>query len=230
MPSRGFTRGLRATLPQIGHEVIHRGGLVPHALADREAPTTPGEPLPEAISEGELRHIAPHRPGRPDPQRHTYRATQTGGLVLEPRATIVEERRDPDPHEAPQVLRDQQPVLEREPDPACAGELVDSKDAWPVLRVPQIELRARLGPTQLSALDVENQRLLRDVLARDGQAGRNPPRIGTPGREDAVRRRLQHCETTPPGRRDLGTQLRPDARLAGRIAPRARRRPHTDRK
>src|SRR6266702_911030 len=63
MPSRGFTRELRrATLPQIGHEVVHRGGLVPHALTDREAPTAPGEPLPEAISEGELRHIAPHRP------------------------------------------------------------------------------------------------------------------------------------------------------------------------
>src|SRR2546425_12804014 len=107
MPSRGFTRGLRgATLPQIGHEVMHRGGLVPHTLTDREAPAAAGDPLPEAISEGELRHIAPHRPGRPDPQRHTHRATQTGGLVLEPRTTIVEERCDPDPHEAPQVLRD----------------------------------------------------------------------------------------------------------------------------
>src|SRR6266700_7522735 len=189
MPSRGFTRGLRrATLPQIGHEVVHRGGLVPHALTDREASTAPGEPLPEAISEGELRHIAPPRPGRPDPQRHTHRATQTGGLVLEPRATIVEERRDPNSHEAPYVLRDQQPVLEREPDPACAGELVDSEDAWPVLRVPQIELGARLRPAQLSALDVENQRLLLEILAGDGQAGRNQPRIGTPGSEDAVRR------------------------------------------
>src|SRR5258708_25872816 len=117
MPSRGITRGLRATLPQIGHEVMHRGGLVPHALADREPPTTPGEPLPEAISEGELRHIAPHRPGRPDPQRHTYRATQTGGLVLEPRATIVEERRAPYPHEAPPAPPTQQPRPAREPYP-----------------------------------------------------------------------------------------------------------------
>src|SRR5258708_16498215 len=149
MPSRGITRGVRATLPQTGHEVSHRGGRVPHALADREAPTTPGDPLPEAISEGELRHIAPHRPGRPDPQRHTYRATQTGGLVLEPRATIVEERRDPDPHEAPQVLRAQQPVLERQPNPPCARELPAPKDARPVLPLPQIELLARLGPTQL---------------------------------------------------------------------------------
>src|SRR5882762_2168561 len=198
---------------------MDRGGLVPHAPADCEPPTTPGEPLAEAISEGELRHIAPDRSGRPDPQRHTHRATQTGGLALEPRATIVEERGDPDPHQAPQVLREQQPVLEREPDPACAGELVDSEDARPVLRVPQIELGARLGPAQLSALDVENQRVLPEILARDRQPRPHAPRVGPPSSEDSVRRRLQHRETTPPGRRDLGTQLRPDARLAGRIPP-----------
>src|SRR6267378_1267067 len=123
-------------------EMLQRGGAgggrsVTNALTDREAPAAAGEPLSEAVADGELRHVAAHGAGRPDPQRHAHRATETGRLVRVPRSAIVEEWRYPDPHEAPQILRDEQPILEREPYSARAGELVDAEDARAVLRGPQ---------------------------------------------------------------------------------------------
>src|SRR2546430_4068046 len=75
---------------------MHRGGLVPHALTDREAPAAAGDPLSEAVSDGELPHISAHGAGRPEPQRHAHRAAQTGRLVRVPGPAIVEEGRHPD--------------------------------------------------------------------------------------------------------------------------------------
>src|SRR6267143_2019016 len=152
-------------------EMLQRGGggggrSVTNALTDREAPAAAGEPLSEAVADGELRHVAAHGAGRPDPQRHARRAAQTCPLVLVPRAAVVEEWRDANSHEAPRVVGDDQPILEREPHPARAGELVDAEDARPVLRVPQIKLAAGLRETQLGTLDVENKRLVAEILAR----------------------------------------------------------------
>src|SRR6266849_4442915 len=179
-------------LTPIGLEMLQQGS-VPHALADREAPAA-GDPLPEAVSDGELPHIAAHGAGRPDPQRQAHGAAQTGRLVRVPGPAIVEEGRLPEPHEAPQVVRDEHPVLEREPYHVCAGERMDAEDARAVLRDPQVELAAGLGAAELRSFDVENQGLPREILARDGECTRHPPRVRSPRGEDAVRRRSQHRE------------------------------------
>src|SRR5256885_12146380 len=112
---------------------MHRGGLVPHALTDREAPATAGDPLPEAVSDGELPHISAHGAGRPDPQRHAHRAAQTGRLVRGPGPAIIEEWRHPDAPEAPQAVGDEHAIFEREPCHVCARELMDAEDARTVL-------------------------------------------------------------------------------------------------
>src|SRR6267378_7627912 len=142
-------------------EMLQRGGAgggrsVTNALTDREAPAAAGEPLSEAVPDGELRHVAAHGAGRPDPQRHTRRAAQTGRLVRVPRSAIVEEGRHADAHETPHIVRDEQAILEREPHPARTRELVDAEDARPVLRVPQIELAAGLRAAQLGTFDVKD--------------------------------------------------------------------------
>src|SRR5947208_17120194 len=103
---------------------MHRGGLVPHALTDREAPAAAGDPLPEAVSDGELPHISAHGAGRPDPQRHAHRAAQTGRLVRVPGPAIIEEARNPDAHDAPQVAGEGHAISEREPGHARARELM----------------------------------------------------------------------------------------------------------
>src|SRR5947199_8143621 len=168
---------------------MHRGGLVPHALTDREAPAAAGDPLPDALPYGELPHIAAHGAGRPNPQRHAHRAAQTGRLVRVPSPAIVEEGRHPDAHEAPQVVGDEHAILEREPYHVCARELMDAEDARAVLGDPQVDLPAGLAAAELGTFDVENQGLPREILARDGERTRHPTRVPSPRGEDAVRPR-----------------------------------------
>src|SRR5437879_5859084 len=128
---------------------MHRGGLVPHALTDREAPAAAGDPLPEAVSDGELPHISAHGAGRPDPQRHAHRAAQTGRLVRVPGPAIIEEGRHPDPHEAPRVFG--------------IHEFTGTHMAW---------LAARLGAAESRTFDVEDQGLPREILACHGERAR----------------------------------------------------------
>src|SRR4029077_2755420 len=107
----------------------------------------------------------------------------------------------------------------REPRHVRARELMDAEDARAVLRDPQVELATGLGSAELRTFQVENQRLTREILARDGECTRHPPRVRSPRGEDAVRRRSQHRETTPPRGGQLPPQLGGDASLAGRTSP-----------
>src|SRR2546422_8227698 len=75
---------------------------------------------------------------------------------------------------------------------------MDAEDARAVLGDPQVELAAGLGAAELRTLDVENQGLPREILARDGERTRHSTRVRSPRGEDAVRRRSQHREPTPP--------------------------------
>src|SRR5207247_11432461 len=149
------------------------------------APTGPGNPHPEAGSDGNPPHTAAPGAGRPDPRRPAPRAPQPGRLVRVPAPAIVEEGRHPDAHEAPQVVGDEHAILEREPYHVCARELMDAEDARAVLGDPQVELAAGLGAAELRTFDVENQGLPREILARDGERTRHSTRVWSPRSADA---------------------------------------------
>src|SRR5437879_662049 len=159
-------------------------GLVADPLADCEAPAARGgKPLSEAVPDGELRDVAPHRPGRSDAQRHAHVTAQPRPLVRIPRAAVIEERGHAHTEQAPNFIGDEHAILERQPRHVRAGELVDAEDPWPVLGDPEVELVTGLGAAQLGALDVQNQRLIAKVLARHGHGRRHTPRVGDSGRE-----------------------------------------------
>src|SRR5438093_13355897 len=63
---------------------------VSHTLADREPPATARETLPEAIADGELRHVAADGARRADAQRHAEVPSQPRRLVHVPGTTVVE--------------------------------------------------------------------------------------------------------------------------------------------
>src|SRR3989449_11090627 len=62
---------------------------VSHTLADREPPATARETLPEAIADGELRHVAPDGARRADAQRHAEVPSQPRRLVHVPGTPLV---------------------------------------------------------------------------------------------------------------------------------------------
>src|SRR5438093_12710848 len=71
---------------------------VSHTLADREPPATARETLPEAIADGELRHVAADGARRADAQRHAEVPSQPRRLVRGPGPTVVEEPHDHHSH------------------------------------------------------------------------------------------------------------------------------------
>ena len=68
--------------------------------------------LPEPITKREFRRFATHRARGAESQRHTGVASLPRRLVRVPRASIVEERRQPEGHEAKNVVHHEDPVLE----------------------------------------------------------------------------------------------------------------------
>src|SRR5207244_10751993 len=129
---------------------------------------------------------------------------------------------------APAAVAARPAVLRRE---RCCGwprNLVDAEAGRAVRGAPQVDLAAGLGAAELRTLAVENQGLPSEILARDGERTRHSTRVRSPRGEDAVRRRSQHREPTPPRGGQLRTQLRADPRLTGRISPRTGCRPHAD--
>src|SRR2546429_9189129 len=128
---------------------------------------------------------------------------RSGRLALVPAAAIVEKGRHADAHEAPQLVCNEQSVLEREPRHVRPGELVDAEHARPVLRIPQVELVAGLRAAQLGTLDVQDQGLIAKILAPDCEGARYAPRIGHPRGEDRAGRPVQHGKAAGPGCRKL---------------------------
>src|SRR3989442_12453528 len=74
---------------------------VSHTLADREPPATARETLPEAIADGELRHVAADGARRAEAQRHAEVASQPRRLCLVPGPTPAEDRRATHAHHPP---------------------------------------------------------------------------------------------------------------------------------
>src|SRR5689334_8861090 len=107
--------------------------LIPQALPDREAPAAPREGhavLPEAIPDRDFRHVAPDRARGTDPERQTHVTPQPGRLAVRvPGPAVIDERREPDAHQAPRLVRHEHAVLEREPHHPGAVELVDAPHA-----------------------------------------------------------------------------------------------------
>src|SRR5207245_10385623 len=71
------------------------------ALAHRDRPVAAGEPLAEAVSQGELAHVTVDGARRPQAQRQSHVAAEPDGIGGVPRAAVIEERGDPDADQAP---------------------------------------------------------------------------------------------------------------------------------
>src|SRR2546428_8944910 len=83
---------------------------VSHTLADREPPATARETLPEAIADGELRHVAADGPPRPDAQRHPEVPSHPPRPVHPPATTAVHTPRQPPPPQPPHPARPHTPT------------------------------------------------------------------------------------------------------------------------
>src|SRR6266540_1969064 len=180
--------------------------LVGDAFADRESPPAPRDTFPETVADGELRHIAPDRARRTDPERQADVAAQARGVAREPRASVVEERGHADADQPPHVVRHEHPVFDREPGHARARELVDPEDARPRAVVPEIEDGVGRRPAEPGALQVNDQRLTAQVLARDGERARHVPRVRYARREHPAARPAETREPPAPERRDLRSE------------------------
>src|SRR2546425_5431927 len=75
-----------------------------NALAHRDRPVAAGEPFAETVSQGELAHVTVDGARRPQPQRQSHVAAEPDGIGRVPRAAVIEERRDPDADQAPQLV------------------------------------------------------------------------------------------------------------------------------
>src|SRR5205823_12523702 len=117
-----------------------------------------------------------------------------------------------------------------ESDPGLAGAREGVRPEQPgALRIaPQIELVPRLGPAQRAALEVKDERLASQVLARDGHAAEYAPRVHPRAGEDAVRLTAHHGEPVVPDGGDLAARLGTHAGTVGLVAPGARRRPDAE--
>src|SRR2546426_8132977 len=197
-----------------------------NALAHRDRPVAAGgEPFAEAVSQGELAHVTVEGAGRPQAQGQSHVAAEPDGIGRVPRAAVIEEGRDPNADQAPQLVAYEQAILQREPHHAVAGELVNAEHSRSLLQHPQVELGARLGLSQRAALEVEHERLAPQVLARHGEAAGHACRVEAARRVDPVRGAPQHDEPARPQRAHLAARFRADAGAARRIAPGAGRGP-----
>src|SRR3989449_5408530 len=174
------------------------------------------------------RHVAADGARRAEAQRHAEVPSQPRRLVRVPGTTVVEERRDTHAHQPPHVVRHQHPILDGKPGHAGTRELVDAEHARSLVVAPEIEQRVRRRPTEAGALEVEDQGLAAQGLARDPERPPHATGVGHPRGEDPVPTPAQHREPPGPQGGEPRGHLRPDAGAVGRIAPRPRRRPYAD--
>src|SRR5437763_3753163 len=191
----------------------------------RERPVAAGEPFAPAIAERELSHVGDGQSRGTEPEREPGVATQPRRLGCVPGAPVVEVWCQADAEQAPHLVLHHEPVLESDPGLAGAGEGVRPEQAGALAVAPEIEFVPRLGPAQRAALQMKDERLAGQVLARDGHAAEDTPRVHPRAGEDTVRLTAQHGEPVVPDSGDLAARLGTHARTVGLVAPGARRRP-----
>src|SRR5216684_369236 len=201
--SRGRKRAARMQPgTRLARGALRRIVLEAHGFANGDTPAAAREPGPEPIAHPKLPHVAAHGARRPEPQRYAHVAPKALRVSGVPRASIVEERGHTDRHEPPHLVRDEDAIFQGEPHHARAGEFVDAEDAGAVPRRPQVEFAARLGPAQGRALEVKNQGVTRQVLARDRQSTGDAPRVRCPHARGAAHTPMWNsCETFTSSRR-----------------------------
>src|SRR5438067_1664089 len=169
--------------------------------------------LAESITKREFRRFATHRTRGAHSQRQPGITALPRRLVRVPRAPIVEERRQPEGHEAKNVVHNQDPVLEYDPRRARACEIVDPKQPRSALVEPRVEFGAWTRVTQETAFRMEDQRVPPHILAHDRHLTARARRVQTVGLQ------LQQSESACPDGGGLPAHLIADARLEDRAQP-----------
>src|SRR2546428_343172 len=162
------------------------------------------------------------------PKSRPPNATRREPCVRVPAPPPVEEGRGADAHEPPQRGGDEDAVLEREPGHGGARELVRAEHARTSLVEPQVELAPGASPLQRPPLEVQDQRLPGQVLARHRHADADATRIEARPGVEPVRLAPEHGEATRPEGADLGPRLGAGAGPTRGIAPGARGGPNAE--
>ena len=92
---------------------------------------------------------------------------------------------------------------------------------------PQVEFVPLLRPAQRAALHMEDERLTRQILARDRDAADHAPRVDPRPGQHTRRLTPQHGEPPIPCATELPAHFRTDARPAGPVSPGPGRCPET---
>src|SRR2546429_5334806 len=148
--SRVWRRGSEPSLPRHSVQDVPRR---------RERPVAAGEPFAPAIAERELPDVGDGQSRGTEPEREPRVATQPRRLGCVPGAAVVEVRRQADAEQAPHLVLHHEPVLERDPGLAGAGEGVRPEHAGAPAFAPKIEFVPPPGPGPRPPPPNENQRL-----------------------------------------------------------------------
>src|SRR5689334_2658857 len=202
--------------------------LVQDIPGRRERPMPAGEALAEAIAERELTYVGDGQSRGAEPEGKTGVPAESRRLVGVPRAAVVEVRCQADAEQPPHFILHDETVLDCDPHLARAREGVRAEQARALRIAPQIDLVPRLGPAKGAALQVKYERLASQVLARDGHAAEDAPRVHPRPGEDAVRLTSHHGESVVPDGGELAARLRTHAGTVGLVAPGARRHPDAE--